>query len=174
VVGHLGERNCVCGGRIEHRVNKFTPLSEYDSYGVGLTPENHRRDCLRLEIFAVIDALIFVGIAVFQVLLAAGKPSGEYTWGGANAGVLPASLRRGSAVSATVFIVAAFIVLIEGGVFASQLRSGVTIGAVWILAVLLLVGTVMNGISRSSKERNLWTPVTALVSVMTFVIAIGD
>ena len=44
-------------------------------------------------IFALISAALHIGIAAFQVFLAAGKPWGEYAFGGQNKGVLPRHLR---------------------------------------------------------------------------------
>ena len=124
-----------------------------------------------LETLAILDALILLGIAVFQVLLAAGKPWGEYAWGGGNPGVLPRRLRRSSAVSAVIQLAAAVVVLIEGGVLFETLQSTATEIVVWALAAFLLLGTVMNAISRSKKERNKWTPVAAAAFVLTALVA---
>ena len=90
----------------------------------------------------------------FQVALAAGAPWGEVAWGGDNVGVLPPKLRRASGVSALIWAGAlAAAVTRSDAVGVRRVRAG--------YAALAAVGTVMNALSPSKKERLLWTPLAA-------------
>lgn len=126
-----------------------------------------------LFVIAVVDALVLFGIAIFQVLLASGKPWGLYARGGNHPGRLPKNLRIGSAVSSVIFLLVGSVVLIEGGVIIPDWKTGATNGVTWGLAVMLVLGVVANAASRSSKERKLWVPVSATASALTFVVAIA-
>ena len=90
-----------------------------------------------LFVIAVVDALVLFGIAIFQVLLASGKPWGLYARGGNHPGRLPKNLRIGSAVSSVIFLLVGSVVLIEGGVIIPDWKTGATNGVTWGLAVML-------------------------------------
>lgn len=124
-----------------------------------------------MQTVAAIDAAIFLGIATFQIMLATGKPWGEYAWGGRHPGTLPTNLRRSSAISAVALAAAGLVILIEGELLLPDLESVATQIIAWALAAFLLVGAVMNGVSRSKKERNLWTPVNTVACVLTALVA---
>jgi hypothetical protein len=120
---------------------------------------------------AILDALFLLAIAIFQVMLAAGKPWGEYAWGGMKTGTLPGRLRWGSAFSVAMHVFWIAVVLIEGEVILDSLRSAVTGVLVWVLVGVLALATFMNGISRSKKERRMWTPVAGTALVLTALVA---
>jgi hypothetical protein len=120
---------------------------------------------------AAVAAAVLAGIAVFQVLGAAGRPVGRFLWGGAHR-VLPRRLRVGSAVSVVVY--AAFVALLFSR--AGALPGGDTpfvAVATWVLFGYFAVGVVMNGISRSRAERAVMTPACLVLAVATLLIALG-
>lgn len=55
---------------------------------------------------AIAATVVLTGLAVFQLLLAAGAPLGEAAWGGTTEGQLSTGLRVGSAISIVVYTVA--------------------------------------------------------------------
>src|SRR3954452_9080085 len=59
---------------------------------------------------AVVASVVLTGLAIFQVLLAAGRPLGRFAWGGRNE-VLPARLRVGSVVSICLYAFFAALLL---------------------------------------------------------------
>jgi hypothetical protein len=126
-----------------------------------------------MELAGIVAVVLLVVIAVFQAALALGAPWGEAAWGGQNPGVLPRNLRIASGIAAVVIypliilLVMAGAWLIDGG----WVPVDITI-VMWILAVLLTVGAVMNAISRSPRER-LWAPVALVVGICCALIAIG-
>lgn len=114
---------------------------------------------------ARISAVGFAGAAAFQVAAAAGAPVGRFAWGGAHAGVLPASLRTGSAVSAAILITIA--VLLVRDPFGDIGRRRLLIG---VLAFSCL-SAIANLASPSWRERAVWAPF-ALMQIVLMVIAL--
>ncbi len=118
---------------------------------------------------AVFAAIVLAGVAVFQLLLAAGVPWGRYAWGGTHE-VLPARLRRSSLVAVLIYTLAATIILSRAGVVAIITNTRITHIGIWVLVVLFGLGVIMNALSRSKGER-LWVPVVFLLNVLCFVVA---
>jgi hypothetical protein len=118
----------------------------------------------------VLAALGCLGVAAFQVALAAGAPLGRAAWGGAHEW-LPRNLRVASAVAAGVWVFAALVVLAGAGFQASPIPASVAGWATWVLVGLLLVGAVMNLLSRSRPERIIWGPVALALAGLTVIVA---
>jgi hypothetical protein len=53
------------------------------------------------------------------------------------------------------------------------IRDRLNTAANWAIVGLMLVSLVMNGISRSKKERDLWVPVALLLVASSFIVALG-
>jgi hypothetical protein len=123
-----------------------------------------------VESAAAISAVGFVVIAVFQAALAAGAPLGRAAWGG-RAAVLPARLRRSSAVAVVIWLVAAAIILGRAGLIDVPLPEvTLTVGA-WVLVVLSALGSLVNVASSSPWERFGWAPLAATLAVLSAVVA---
>jgi hypothetical protein len=106
-----------------------------------------------------VAAALLLGVAAFQVCLAAGAPWGVASYGGSHAGVLPMSLRRSSAVASVGY--GALAVVAGTRVLEPVWRRRVLTGA----APVLGAGTVLNLASPSLVERLIWTPVAAALAV---------
>jgi hypothetical protein len=119
-------------------------------------------------------AVGFAGLAVFQLLLAAGAPLGEAAWGGTSDGQLPTCLRVGSAVSIAVYAAAAALILRRAGVLVGWPSRAVARIGSWVLVVLLALGAVANFASPSPWERFLLGPVTLVMAGLCFVVARSD
>lgn len=123
-----------------------------------------------LTIATVVAVALFAILTVFQVALAAGLPWGHAAYGGANR-VLSRSLRITSGVAILIWIFAIMLIIRrsqgEGLAFLSAGGVGVIC---WILAGHLAIGTVMNGISRSALERNIWSPASAIALVSVVIV----
>jgi hypothetical protein len=130
-------------------------------------------DALPPRLIAIVGAVVFLAVAVFQVALALGVPLGELAWGGQQR-LLPRSLRVGSALAAVIWLVAAVFVLERADVTALGLNDTVASVGVWVLTVLLAVGTIMNAISRSTKERLVMTPVAGVGFVVCLIVALSS
>jgi uncharacterized membrane protein len=124
---------------------------------------------MTIEIVAYTACFVLVSLGLFQIALIAGAPLGNYAWGGAHR-ILPTKLRIGSVVSIILYTVFAIILLNKAGIV--SLFSNVDV-ATWALTVYFFVGVLMNGISRSKKERAVMTPVALLLAVLSLVIALS-
>ena len=109
---------------------------------------------------ATAAALATVG--AFQVALAAGAPWGRAAYGGTRPGTLPRHLRVTSGVAAVGYGTGA--VLIVRGAGSARVRAR----AYTTLSALMTVGTIVNGASPSPVERAVWTPVTAVTTVVAW------
>jgi hypothetical protein len=112
----------------------------------------------------------FAGLAVFQLLLAAGAPFGEAAWGGTIEGRLPTGPRVGSALTVVGYAVAAAMVLRRAGFRIRWVSSAVARIGTWVLVVLLTVGALANLLSQSPWERFLLGPVALLMAGLCLVV----
>jgi hypothetical protein len=114
----------------------------------------------------------FVLVAMFQAALALGAPWGRAAWGGAHRR-LPGGLRIASAVAVILWLAAALVVLARAGYVWSPIPSGVARWGTWVLFGLLVVGTLMNVVSRSRPERLIQTPIAAVLAILCLLVAIS-
>lgn len=118
----------------------------------------------------MISVILFVVIAGFQAGLAMGQPWGEAAYGGANREISQ-QFRRVSAVATVIWLLAAVFVIRtaqeEGLLF---LSAGAMRIVCWLVAAFLAVSVLMNGMSRSKLERNIWVPVSTVALVSTVIV----
>jgi hypothetical protein len=120
---------------------------------------------------AIAATVGFAGLAVFQLLLAAGVPLGEAAWGGSTDGQLSTGLRVGSAVSIVVYAVSAGLILRSAGFGVPWISRAVARIGSWVLVVLLTLGAVANFLSQSPWEQFLLGPITLVLAGLCFVVA---
>jgi hypothetical protein len=111
----------------------------------------------------------FAGLAVFQLLLAAGAPFGEAAWGGTTEGQLSTGFRVGSAMSLVVYAVAAALILRRTGFPIRWVSLAVARIGSWVLVALLTLGALANLLSQSPWERFLLGPVTLVLAGLCLV-----
>lgn len=121
--------------------------------------------------FALVFTIVLALLAVFQLALALGAPIGHFAWGGQHR-VLPRRLRIGSIVSIALYALFAIIAWDRVGAIDlfPDMFSQV---AMWVIFAYSALGIVMNAISRSRPERFTMVPVTIVLSVLSFFIAMG-
>lgn len=112
-------------------------------------------------------------VALFQLALVFGAPMGEYTLGGQNPGKLPRNLRIASAVSMMVNLAIAGHYLAQTGSLTTLLPRDLNQIANWALVGFNILGLIMNSISRSKKERQMWVPVLLLTVACSVIVALG-
>ncbi|WP_138315332.1 hypothetical protein [Rhodoluna limnophila] len=125
------------------------------------------------SIAALSVAIICVFIAMFQLALALGAPMGEYAFGGQNAGKLPVGFRVASVFSLAINLAIAGHFLAQASVLPQLLPAELNVLANWGLVGFAGLGVLLNSISRSKKERQMWVPVTALILICAVIVAIG-
>lgn len=126
-----------------------------------------------IELAAFFAVLILAGFAVFQILLALGRPLGRFAWGGQYPNVLPTQLRVASLVTVVLYASFAVIILNQAGLLELFARDGWAKTALWILTVYLFIGMLMNAISRSKSERMVMTPLTLVLAGLFLYVALN-
>jgi hypothetical protein len=115
-------------------------------------------------IFTALSALV----GVFQLALVFGAPWGEVTLGGRYKGALPKHIRVAPAVSAVLIFGFAVIVLARAGLAFYEAFSAKLI---WGVAAYCFLGSVMNYITPSKRERALWFPIVAVMLICSLLVA---
>ena len=110
-------------------------------------------------------------LAVFQLALVLGAPWGHLVWGGQDS-VLPARKRIGSVISILIYAFMAVVAWDRVGAISvfPDLFSQI---AMWVIFAYSVLGILMNAISRSKPERYTMVPVAIVLSVLSFLIAMG-
>lgn len=116
--------------------------------------------------------VLLAGLAVFQLLLAAGAPLGRAAWGGRHR-TLPATLRRASLAAVGVLAAAAWVVLARAGTLPPGPEPLWIRAAAWVFGAYFTFNTVANAVSRSPAERVVMTPVAALLAASFVVVALA-
>lgn len=117
--------------------------------------------------------IIYVFVALFQLALALGAPMGEYAFGGQNHGKLPAGFRVASSASVLVNLAIAGHFLAQTGFINTLLPAELNTLANWGLVAFAAVGLLLNTITRSQAEKKMWAPVTALILVLSVIVAVA-
>lgn len=121
--------------------------------------------------FALALTVILAALAIFQLALALGAPLGRFAWGGQHR-VLPARLRIGSAVAIVIYALIVVVAWDRVGMI-DVLPEMFSVIAMWVVFGYFALGIFMNAISKSKPERFVMVPVTIVLSVLSFLIAIG-
>lgn len=124
-------------------------------------------------IAALIQAVIALGVAIFQIALVAGAPLGEYTVGGQHPGKLPGQFRVTAAVSAIIMVAQSGHYLAQAGILNPALSPGQNAIVNWFWFGFAVLGLIVNSISRSKKERNTWVPVLLVSAICTLLVALN-
>ena len=119
-----------------------------------------------ITVAAVVASVLLAGLAVFQVLLVAGRPLGRLAWGGQHE-VLPPSLRIESAVSVVSYAVIAWVV------WRAATEPEDDRPWMWVLTAFFGLGVAMNAASRSRPERLLMTPIALVLAACSALVAVG-
>lgn len=128
---------------------------------------------MNLVMIALVAFLVILAVLVlFQIALAAGAPLGRFAWGGQHEGKLPRRLRIGSLVSIVIYVFMALVALDRTDVTSLMPANFVRV-AMWVVFGYLVIGTVMNLISRSKSERITMTPVALVLAVAALILALA-
>ncbi|HET6671863.1 MAG TPA: hypothetical protein VFG92_00670 [Agromyces sp.] len=120
---------------------------------------------------AIALCAILAILAVFQLALIFGAPIGQFAWGGQHR-VLPMKLRIGSAVSIVIYAIIALLALDRAGLV-DVVPEVVSTVAMWVVFAYFVLGIGMNAISRSKPERYVMTPLSAVLAVLSLLVALG-
>ena len=124
-----------------------------------------------MQVFAIIGAALLFIAAVFEVLLVAGLPLGEFTMGGRYK-VLPPMMRGAAVFSLLAQVFAGLILLQAAGFMGMWFTFGVTRIICYVFGGFFVINTVMNFFSTSKKEKFVMTPLAAIEAACFLVTAI--
>lgn len=120
--------------------------------------------------FAIIGAILFLGITVMTVLVACGLPLGEFTMGGQYK-ILPNKFRIMAIVSVAIQLFAMLIVLQAGGYIPLMFSFRITKYICFFFAAYLSLNTIMNLSSKSKKEKYVMTPLSFVTAICYWITA---
>ncbi len=115
-------------------------------------------------------AALLVGLAVFQLLLAAGRPLGRAAWGGRRERLTPAQ-RVASLVAAGVVLLGAVFLLERVGIVTMFDDPGLVDIGVWILVALFAVSAALNAASKSRAENRFGVAVALALVGLCLIVA---
>ena len=124
-----------------------------------------------IYVASIVVAILFLSIAVFQILLSLGYPLGEFAMGGYYK-VLPKKLRIASFANALILLCMGFVFLQHTNVLVG-LDFLPTHILVWVITILLGLNTIANLLSRSKKERLVMTPLSGFTFLLCLFIALS-
>ena len=107
-------------------------------------------------IAALIQAVIALGVAIFQIALVAGAPLGEYTMGGQHPGKLPGQFRVTAAVSAIIMVAQSGHYLAQAEILSPALSPGQNAIVNWFWFGFAVLGLIVNSNSKSNSNSDRW------------------
>lgn len=119
--------------------------------------------------FGVLIAIV----VLFQLALALGAPWGEMAMGGKFPGRFPTAMRVAALFQIVILVFIALIVLARAGIFLEAF-SAFAESAIWGVVIYSLLGTILNIMTPSKKERILWVPVTMGLLICSAIVAVSQ
>ena len=121
-----------------------------------------------------VSAIIFASLSgiiiLFQLGLALGLPWGKASMGGKFPGKYPPKMRIVSLVNSMLICIIAVVVLIKANLLLPRFKSFSDI-IIYFVVGFSLTATIMNILTPSKIERNIWAPVAAILFVTSFIVA---
>ena len=114
----------------------------------------------------------FTATALFQLALALGAPMGEYAYGGQMVGKLPMPYRVASSISFLLMLAIAGHYLAQLGVVPKLLAPDLNQLANWGLIGFAVSAAVLNNITKSKKEKQLWGSTTIAMLIASIIVAL--
>ena len=119
---------------------------------------------------ANVATLLFAVVIVLQLLLAAGILPVSMAWGGRQS-TLTASLRISSIIAAILLGAFIFVIRYRAGLVANGPIPAVIMVASWIITAFMAFNTLGNLASLSTKEKVVFGPITALLTLACLLIS---
>jgi hypothetical protein len=134
-------------------------------------------DPAREEIDMVFILVVFSAFclltALFQLALAFGAPWGEYAMGGKFPGKLPSKMRIAALFQILILFVIASIVFTRSVVVINQFYE-LSKTAIWFVVFFFVIGSILNLLTPSKKERAVWGPVNILLLIISVMVALSN
>lgn len=128
------------------------------------------------ETVAVVAALLFGVMALFQLALALGVRWGAFAFGGRAVrgdGTLPPAYRFASAGAAVVLAAFAGVILTRGGVIGTSGDSTWVTVMSWVIVAFMAINTLMNFMGKHWIERYVFGGITLVLVVLCSIVAVA-
>ncbi|MEQ1663829.1 MAG: hypothetical protein ABL927_00475 [Bdellovibrionales bacterium] len=122
------------------------------------------------KIAAIIYVTIGFVVVLFQLLLALGMPFGELVLGGGTPGVLSKSLRWAELIQAVIICLCSIVVLSRSEIAFLHFQN-ISKKLIWIVVGVAGLSFILNLITQSEFERNLWAPVALAMLITSIIVA---
>jgi hypothetical protein len=129
-----------------------------------------------VETVAMLAAVLFGALALFQVALALGAPWGAFAYGGRairEDGTLPITYRLASAVAAVVLVLFAIVILTRAGVIGTAGDSTLVSVLSWVIVAFLVLNTLSNVSGKHWIERFVFGGITVVLAVLCAIVAVA-
>ena len=129
-----------------------------------------------VETVAMLAAVLFGALAIFQVALALGAPWGAFAYGGRaiqEDGTLPITYRLASAVAAVVLVLFAIVILTRAGVIGTAGDSTLVSVLSWVIVAFLVLNTLSNVSAKHWIERFVFGGITVVLAVLCAIVAVA-
>lgn len=113
-----------------------------------------------LSTIIVFHLLVLVGVIPFQIV-----------WGGRLTNRV--QMVRFESVSIVINLVMLAVVAIRAGLLKLRIKPSIITAALWVMCVLFLLNTIGNLLSTNTFEKVVFTPLTLLLSLCCFRLAMG-
>ena len=122
---------------------------------------------------SIVAAYLFsflMGIVMaFQLALAIGMPWGEMAMGGKYPGRFPLKMRLAALVQIPLLLSFTLIVLTRASLALVDYFE-FSKYAIWLVIAFSFIGAILNTITPSRKERMLWSPISIVLLICSFVV----
>ena len=119
---------------------------------------------------AFIYTILMSAVIIFQLCLTLGLPWGAASMGGKFPGKYPTKMRFVSFFNMILLSFMTMIVLIKADLILPQFKS-TSHFAIWFVVVFSITAVILNTITKSKIERNIWAPVTAIQFICVLIVA---
>jgi hypothetical protein len=119
-----------------------------------------------------IATILFIVVIFFQLLIATGLLPITMAWGGRQT-ELTIRFRIAGIVSAVILGLFVYIIRRRAGLLETKRITAVIKVFAWIVTAFMALNTFGNLTSQSTAEKMIFTPITAMLAVVCFVVSIS-
>lgn len=122
-----------------------------------------------LNIAVMIYAVLSIIVIIFQISLILGAPLGSYAMGGKYPGVLPLHIRLTEIVQVFLLVFNLSVMMQIGG-WVNMYPNSFVLYYRWFVLALSFLAALLNWMTPSVKERNLWGPISTILLLCVLII----
>lgn len=115
--------------------------------------------------------LIFALVTAFHLLILLGMVPYDVVWGGRLSNTDQMVVFE--SISLLLNVIMFVVVGLHTGLFKIRLDQRITVVALWLMTILFLINTVGNLLSSNQWEKIIFTPLTLIICVLCFRLALG-